>query len=80
MATFTYEGKTANGEVRKGKITAADEKAARAQLKQMNISSPTIKSNSGSLFKGKVTTKVILILLLLLIGQLKNFTITITTE
>ena len=58
MATFTYEGKTSSGEVRKGKIDASDEKAARNQLKKMNINPSSIKEkSSGGLFKGKVTNK-----------------------
>jgi type IV pilus assembly protein PilC len=58
MGTFTYEGKTSSGEVRKGKIDAADENAARNQLKKMNINATSIKAkSSGGLFKGKVTNK-----------------------
>lgn len=58
MATFTYEGKTSSGEVRKGKIDASDEKAARNQLKRMNINPTSVKEKSaGGFFKGKVTTK-----------------------
>ena len=57
MATFTYEGKTSSGEVRKGKINASDEKAARAQLKAQNINVTSVKEKSGGLFPGKVTNK-----------------------
>ena len=58
MATFTYEGKNPSGEVRKGNIDAADEKAARNQLKKMNINPTSIKKKSeGGFFKGKVTNK-----------------------
>ena len=58
MATFTYEGKTSSGEVRKGNIDAADENSARNQLKKMNINATSIKEKqAGGFFKGKVTTK-----------------------
>ncbi|MAA79448.1 MAG: pilus assembly protein PilC [Deltaproteobacteria bacterium] len=58
MATFTYEGKTSSGEVRKGNIDAADEKTARNQLKKMNINPTSIKKKSaGGFFQGKVTNK-----------------------
>ena len=60
MATFTYEGKTNSGEVRKGNISAADESAARAQLKKMNINATSIKVKGAieiSFLKPKVTNK-----------------------
>lgn len=58
MATFTYEGKTSSGEVRKGNIDAANEKTARNQLKKMNINATSLKKKSaGGFFKGKVTNK-----------------------
>ena len=60
MATFTYEGKTSSGEVRKGNISAADESAARAQLKKMSINATSIKVKGAieiSFLKPKVTNK-----------------------
>ena len=41
MPKFAYEGRTAGGEVKKGKIDAADQSAARAQLRKMNINPTT---------------------------------------
>jgi len=59
MPTFTYEGRTNTGEVKKGKIDATDANAARAQLKKMNISPISVSAGRGSisLFKPKVTNK-----------------------
>lgn len=65
MPTFAYEGRTASGEVRKGKIEASDQNSARAQLRKMNINPTNIKT-SGSMeinipmpafMKPKVTNK-----------------------
>ncbi|MGC6509100.1 MAG: type II secretion system F family protein [Myxococcota bacterium] len=66
MPAFVYEGKTSSGEVRKGKIDAPTQDAARAQLRKMNIN-PTNVSEAGfgsieiSLFKPKVTNKDLVI-------------------
>jgi type IV pilus assembly protein PilC len=63
MPTFAYEGRTASGEVRKGKIEAADQNAARAQLRKMNINPTKIKSSGDikipmpAFLKPKVTNK-----------------------
>lgn len=63
MPKFAYEGRTASGEVRKGKIEAADQNAARAQLRKMNINPTNIKSSSDlnipmpKFLKPKVTNK-----------------------
>jgi type IV pilus assembly protein PilC len=65
MPKFAYEGRTAGGEVKKGKIDAADQSAARAQLRKMNINPTTLKASGGgeinipmpAFLKPKVTTK-----------------------
>jgi type IV pilus assembly protein PilC len=65
MPTFAYEGHTASGEVRKGKIEASDQSAARTQLRKMNINPTKIKSSGGftlsfpmpAFLKPKVTNK-----------------------
>lgn len=65
MPTFAYEGRTASGEVRKGKIEASDQNAARAQLRKMNINPTNIKDSGGislsipmpAFLKPKVTNK-----------------------
>jgi type IV pilus assembly protein PilC len=65
MPKFAYEGRTAGGEVKKGKIEAADQNAARAQLRKMNINPTTLKAAGGgeinipmpAFLKPKVTTK-----------------------
>ena len=62
MPAFAYEGKTPSGEIRKGKIDAPSQDAARAQLRKMNIN-PTSVSTAGfgnieiSFMKPKVTNK-----------------------
>lgn len=64
MPTFAYEGRTASGEVKKGKIDAVDANAARVQLQNMRISPTSVseaKSGGLSLFKAKVTTKDLVI-------------------
>ena len=43
MPTFTYEGKTASGDQKKGKITADSEQAALNKLKQMQITPSEVK-------------------------------------
>lgn len=61
MPSFAYEGRTATGEIRKGKVSAASQDAARAQLRKMNINPTSITSGGYSfelkIFKPKVTTK-----------------------
>ena len=65
MPKFAYEGRTASGETRKGKIEAADQNAARAQLRKMNINPTTIKASGDiqlsipmpAFLKPKVTNK-----------------------
>ena len=65
MPKFAYEGRTSSGEVRKGKISAADPNEARAQLRRMNINPTSIKASGGAeinipmpaFLKPKVTTK-----------------------
>ena len=65
MPTFAYEGRTADGQVKKGKIDAVDANAARNQLKRQNINPTSVKENKGgiefSLFKPKVTTRDLVI-------------------
>ncbi len=43
MPTFTYEGKTASGDVKKGKVEADNEQAALNKLKQMQITPSEVK-------------------------------------
>ena len=61
MPTFAYEGKTASGEVKKGKLEALDANAARTQLRRMNINPTAVKESKGIndivLFAPKVTTR-----------------------
>ncbi|MFT5686807.1 MAG: type IV pilus assembly protein PilC [Myxococcota bacterium] len=65
MPKFAYEGRTAGGEVKKGKIDASDQNAARAQLRKMNINPTKLKAAGGgdikipmpAFLKPKVTTK-----------------------
>ena len=65
MPKFAYEGRTAGGEVKKGKIEASDQNAARAQLRKMNINPTALKAAGGveinipmpAFLKPKVTTK-----------------------
>ncbi|MDG1480881.1 MAG: type II secretion system F family protein [Myxococcota bacterium] len=65
MPKFAYEGRTAGGEVKKGKIEAADQNAARAQLRKMSINPTKLKASGGgdinipmpAFLKPKVTTK-----------------------
>ena len=65
MPTFAYEGRTTDGQVKKGKIDAVDANAARNQLKRQNINPTSVKENKGgieiSLFKPKVTTRDLVI-------------------
>ena len=65
MPTFAYEGKTASGEVKKGKIDAIDANSARSQLRRMNINPTTVKEKKGLndivLFAPKVTTRDLVI-------------------
>lgn len=65
MPTFAYEGKTASGENKKGKIDAVDANAARNQLKKMNINATSVKEATGGLqldfFKPKVGTRDLVI-------------------
>ena len=66
MPSFAYEGKTSSGEIRKGKIDAPTQDAARAQLRKMNIN-PTNVTEAGfgsieiAMFKPKVTNKDLVI-------------------
>lgn len=65
MPTFAYEGKTASGEVKKGKLEAHDANSARTQLRRMNINPTTVKEKKGLndivLFAPKVTTRDLVI-------------------
>ena len=65
MPTFAYEGKTASGEVKKGKIDAIDANSASTQLRRMNINPTTVKEKKGLndivLFAPKVTTRDLVI-------------------
>ena len=43
MAKFTYEGRTATGEVRKGEVEAANQQAVMTKLREMKIKPTTVK-------------------------------------
>ncbi len=49
MAVFAYEGKTAQGETRKGKIDAADQASARNKLREMRISATSVTESKSAL-------------------------------
>ena len=63
MPSFRYEGRTADGQVKKGKVTAANADAAKSQLRKQNINPTSIKEAGMSieLFQPKVTTKDLVI-------------------
>jgi type IV pilus assembly protein PilC len=65
MPTFAYEGRTADGQTKKGKIDAVDANAARNQLKRQNINPTSVSEAKGgieiSFFKPKVTTRDLVI-------------------
>lgn len=49
MAVFVYEGKTAGGEVKKGKVNAPSPEAARQRLKEMKISPSSLAESDSML-------------------------------
>ncbi len=49
MAVFAYEGKTAQGETRKGKIDAVDQASARNKLREMRISATSVTESKSAL-------------------------------
>ncbi len=49
MAVFKYEGKTANGDAKKGTLEAADQHAARQRLREMRISPTALAESKGAL-------------------------------
>lgn len=65
MPTFAYEGRTTDGQTKKGKIDAVDANAARNQLKRQNINPTSVSEAKGSIelsfFKPKVTTRDLVI-------------------
>ena len=65
MPTFAYEGRTVDGQTKKGKIDAVDANAARNQLKRQNINPTTVKESKGSMqisfMKPKVSTRDLVI-------------------
>jgi len=65
MPTFAYEGRTADGQTKKGKIDAVDVNAARNQLKRQNINPTSVSEAKGgielSFMKQKVTTRDLVI-------------------
>lgn len=63
MSVFVWEGKLANGSIKKGEIEAADKASAALILKRQRIIPTKLKSKSKdiSLFEKKVTTKDIVI-------------------
>lgn len=65
MPTFAYEGRTSDGQTKKGKIDAVDANAARNQLKRQNINPTSVKESKGgielSFMKPKVSTRDLVI-------------------
>ena len=65
MPTFAYEGRTSDGQTKKGKIDAVDANAARNQLKRQNINPTSVTEAKGgielSFMKPKVTTRDLVI-------------------
>jgi len=63
MSVFVWEGKLANGGIKKGEIEATDKAAAALILKRQRIIPTKLKSKSKdiSLFEKKVKTKEIVI-------------------
>lgn len=65
MPTFAYEGRTSDGQTKKGKIDAVDANAARNQLKRQNINPTSVTESKGgielSFMKPKVTTRDLVI-------------------
>ncbi len=67
MPVFAYEARTTSGELKKGELEAADPDAARARLRQMQLSPTSVKKKSAlsaeiniplpDFLKPKVTTK-----------------------
>jgi type IV pilus assembly protein PilC len=47
MPLFAYEGRTSNGDVRRGEVEAADSDAARSRLRQMQINPTSVKPKAG---------------------------------
>ena len=47
MPTFTYEGRTSSGEVRKGEMEAANEAAVRTRLREMKIKADSVAPKGG---------------------------------
>jgi type IV pilus assembly protein PilC len=61
MAVFAYEGKTAQGELKRGKIDAADQTAARGKLREMRISATSVTESKSALdFQLKLPTPAFL--------------------
>ena len=48
MAVFAYEGKTAQGEIKRGKIDAADHTAARGKLREMRINATSVTESKSA--------------------------------
>lgn len=65
MPTFAYEGRTSDGQTKKGKIDAVDANAARNQLKRQNINPTSVSEAKAGIqlefFKPKVTTRDLVI-------------------
>ena len=52
MAVFAWEGRTASGEIRKGEMTADNDKEVMAKLRAQQITPEKVKKKLGS-FGGK---------------------------
>jgi type IV pilus assembly protein PilC len=55
MPMFTYEGRTATGEVRKGEMEAANQAAVMTKLREMRIKPTTVKKKGGGALGGNLT-------------------------
>lgn len=58
MPVFKWEGKSRNGEVKKGTIEAANEQAVSLRLKQQNIAPTKIEAAAGGLLSGNIEFKI----------------------
>ncbi|MCP4868925.1 MAG: type II secretion system F family protein [Proteobacteria bacterium] len=54
MPMFTYEGRTATGEVRKGELEASNQAAVMTKLREMKIKPTTVKKKGGIDFSGDI--------------------------
>jgi len=55
MPMFTYEGRTATGEVRKGELEASNQAAVMTKLREMKIKPTTVKKKGGLDLSGDIS-------------------------